>query len=98
MFIWDSANSSHIALHGISSEEAEQVISNDPLEIERQFRNGEARFVQLGETLSGRVLVVVITPRGDDLRVVTAFPADRQWRKFYSEQKELEDGEGNRDP
>lgn len=98
MFIWDSANIDHIALHAISTEEAEQVISNDPLDVERQFRNGETRFVHLGETLEGRVLFVVVTPRDKDLRVVTAFPADRHARKFYREQKELEDGEDNRDP
>lgn len=98
MFIWDSANSGHIALHGISTEEAEQVINNDSLEIERQFRNGETRFVQLGETLNARVLFVVITPRGDDLRVVTAFPANKQARQFYFQQKELNDAEADRDP
>ncbi len=98
MFVWDSANIDHIALHEISTEEAEQVINNDPLDIERQFRNGETRFVQLGETIKGRVLFVVVTLRGGNLRVVTAFPADRQARKFYSEQKELDNGEDNRDP
>ncbi len=98
MFIWDAANIDHIAEHGISTEEAEQVIDNDPLHIERQFRNGEPRVLHLGETLAGRILYVVVTQRGEDLRVVTGFPADRQSRQFYSEQKELGDGKGNRDP
>ena len=98
MFIWDSANIAHIAEHAISTEEAEQVISNDPLDIERQLRNGEARFVHLGETLHRRVLYVVITLRGDDLRVVTAFPANRKARAFYREQKELRDGEADQNP
>ena len=98
MFIWDAANISHIALHEVSTEEAEQVIDNDPLDIERQFRNGEERFVHLGETLAGRVLYVIVTPRGEDLRVVTAFPADRQSRKHYSEQKDFDDGKSDQDP
>ena len=72
MFIWDSANIDHIAAHAISTEEAEQVINNEPLDIERQFRNGETRFVHLGETLEGRVLFVIVTLRGENLRVVTA--------------------------
>jgi len=95
MFIWDSANIDHIALHAVSTEEAEQVIDNDPLDIERQFRNGESRFVHLGETLKGRVLFVVTSLRGEDVRVVTAFPANKQTRKYYIEQKELDDAEGN---
>ncbi len=98
MFLWDDGNINHIALHGISTNEAEEVINNDPLDIKRQFRNGETRFVHLGETLAGRILVVVVTSREADLRVVTAFPADRQARKFYSEQKDASDGEINRDP
>ena len=98
MFVWDTANINHIAFHEISTEEAEQVINNDPLDIERQFRNGEERSVHLGETLTGRVLYVIVTLRGENLRVVTAFPADRQSRKHYNEQKDLEDAKVNRDP
>ncbi len=98
MFIWDSFNTNHIALHAVSTEEAEQVINNNPFDVERQIRNGEVRFLYLGETLSGRILFVVVTQRGNDLRVVTAFAADRQARKFYTEQKELEDAKKNRNP
>ena len=44
MFIWDAENLSHIARHKISQEEAEQVIQNDPLDLERQILNGEGAF------------------------------------------------------
>lgn len=88
MFLWDKENTSHIARHHVSKDEAEQVIQNDPLDLERQIRNGEQRLLHLGETNAGRVLFVVVTLRDKMLRVVTAFPANRRARKFYAEQKQ----------
>lgn len=87
MFIWDHANIGHIALHSISPEEAEQVVENDPLDIERQRRNGEERVLHLGATFASRILYVVVTLRGNDFHVVTAFPADKQSRKFYLDKR-----------
>lgn len=43
MYDWDELNIGHIALHGITPGEAEQVIGNEPLDLEVQFRNGEKR-------------------------------------------------------
>ena len=88
MFHWDEENLSHISRHDVSKTEAEQVIQNDPLDLERQIRNGEPRILHLGETTTGRVLFVVVTLRNKMLRVVTAFPANRKARKFYAEQKQ----------
>jgi uncharacterized protein len=88
MFQWDQENLRHIARHHVSRVEAEQVIENIPLDLERQIRNGESRIFHLGETTTGRVLFVVVTVRNKMLRVVTAFPANRKARKFYAEQKQ----------
>ena len=88
MFVWDEANTAHIARHKNSREEAEKVIHNDPLDLDRQIHDGEERFVHLGETLAGRVLFVVVTERDDQLRVVTAFQADKKSRKFYQLKKD----------
>jgi uncharacterized DUF497 family protein len=98
MFLWDAANTAHIARHKISREEAEQVIQNDPLDLDRQIHDGEERFVHLGETLAGCVLFVVVTERDDQLRVVTAFPADRKSRRFYSLKKDAANAKGPKDP
>ena len=87
-FLWDASNIDHIARHDISPEEAEQVVENDPFDIARYLRNGEARLNQVGETDAGRVLVVVTTQRGEDTRVVTAHPADRDMRALYAQLKE----------
>jgi uncharacterized DUF497 family protein len=59
MFLWDKENLSPIARHEVSREEAEQVIENNPFDLERQIRNGEPRVLHLGETNAGRVLFVV---------------------------------------
>jgi uncharacterized DUF497 family protein len=87
MFQWDSANIAHIAEHGVTSDEAEQVVNNEPIELEFQSRNDEARIVMLGETDKRRVLVAVTTWRDELIRVVTAFPANRKMRAFYTAQK-----------
>ncbi len=60
LFDWDDENSTHIATHGVSCAEAEQVINNEPFDVELQTVNDEERFVQLGETNAGRIMVVVV--------------------------------------
>ena len=88
MFDWNEANISHIAEHGISPSEAEQVVLNNPLDLQFQLRNGEERIAQVGETDAGRILVVITTMRDDLIRVVTAFPAKERIRNVYLAQKE----------
>ena len=58
----------------ITPEEAEEVVLDDPLELgfDRTVE-GEDRWSYVGETIGGRVLQVVITMRGERIRVVTAF-------------------------
>ena len=93
LFSWDEANRSHIAEHGVSPEEAEQVILNDPVDLEVQIRNGEERTLQVGETNVGRILVVVTTWRDGSVRVITAFSANKKLRAFYESYRE-EEGDG----
>ncbi len=86
-FDWDDANRSHIAQHGIKPDEAEQVISNRPVDTKVQFRGGEERYLQVGETDAGRNLVVVTAWRGSKVREVTAFAANQRMRNFYEKHK-----------
>lgn len=97
-FDWDESNRNHISEHGISPEEAEQVIFNGPLGLEIQLRNGEERTVQVGETDAGRILVVITTWREGKIRVVTAFPAKKQVKEFYERQKGEDHVGGTEDP
>jgi uncharacterized protein len=83
LFDWDDENSSHIATHGVSCAEAEQVINNEPFDVELQTVKDEERFVQLGETNAGRIMVVVSTWRESLIRVITAFNAPKAMKDLY---------------
>ena len=82
-FEWDASNQSHIARHHVTPEEAEQVVSGGSLPLESEERGGEERHTELGETADGRLLIVVWTWRGRQIRVVTAFPANRKWHALW---------------
>ncbi len=86
-FDWDEHNRNHVSEHGVSPEEAEQVVFNEPLDLELQLRGGEERTVQVGETDADRILVVITTQRKGKIRIVTAFPAKKKLRDFYERQK-----------
>lgn len=86
-FDWDEANVGHIARHQVQPVEAEQVILNNPLDLGMEIIEGEERFVNLGATSLGRILLVVTTWREDRIRVVTAFaPIKRLVQFYYQEQ------------
>ena len=81
---WDDENIKHIAKHDIVPEEAEEALLRDPLDYDFDpDKNGEPRWAYLGETETGRILVVVITMRGDRARVVTAYDAERKDKVLY---------------
>jgi len=42
-FEWDEGNPSHLSRHDVTPEEAEQVVTRDPIVLEAQIRNGERR-------------------------------------------------------
>ena len=87
LFDWDDENRAHIAAHDVACAEAEQVINNEPFDIELQTVKGEERFAQLGETNTGRILVVVSTWRDTRIRVITAFDASKAMKQLYIVQK-----------
>jgi uncharacterized DUF497 family protein len=88
LFDWDDANISHIARHAVTPEEVEQVLLNDPPEVDFDpDENGEERWTYLGETAHGRILTVVITMRDAKMRVITAYDAEKQDKLLYLETK-----------
>lgn len=93
-FDWDDANIAHIAQHGVTPEEAEEALANDPLEMVFEIsEDGEEHWSYLGETAATRLLYLIITLRGERVRVVTAFDPPGQERSFYLKTKaELQDG------
>lgn len=90
VFSWDASNESHVARHGIAPSEVEEVLRSVPVQAGSDDRGGETRFRAIGETAAGRVLVVVYVERQGAIRPVTAFPANRQLRKWYAEERKTQ--------
>lgn len=74
----------NLAKHKVSFAHAEQVL-RDPnaVTIEDPDALGEQRFVTLGMDALGRILVVVYTPRGDCIRLISARKASRGEAEQY---------------
>jgi uncharacterized DUF497 family protein len=87
MFDWDRNNLRKVRAHRIRPEEAEEALLNDPIPVYEQDVEGERRFVYYGETNAGRFLTVVMTERGDRIRVVTAYGLDAGQRRDYIERR-----------
>lgn len=72
-FDWDpNKEAGNIAKHGISFTEAQQVFSDDYLELEDERVYGEERLRVIGRIRSEVVLVVVVTYRGPVTRIISA--------------------------
>lgn len=83
MFSWGRGNLRKIRAHRISREEAEQALLNDAIPIYEQDVEGEPRFIYYGETDARRLPAVVVTERGRQIRVVTAYDLDAQQKRDY---------------
>ena len=87
MFEWDRSNLRKIRAHQINKEEAEQALWNNPISICEQDVERERRFVYYGETNAGRLLAVIVTERGDNIRVITAYDLDAGQRRDYHQRR-----------
>lgn len=87
-FDWDEANVGHVARHRVQPDEAEQAVRNDPVDLGIEIVEGEERYLNLGATVEGRVLLVVTTWREDRIRVVTAFEPIKRLIQFYYQERE----------
>jgi uncharacterized protein len=70
--------------HGIRFSDAEAVLF-DPMALTREDLNaeGEQRFVSIGVDATGRLLVVVFTYHGEEIRLISARPATAKERECY---------------
>ena len=85
-FEWDSRKArSNLAKHGVGFQET-STIFGDPLSLtipDPEHSLSEERYITVGRAFSGKLLVVVHTERGDNIRIVSARRASRRERKFY---------------
>jgi len=88
-FEWDSEKArQNLSKHGVSFEEASTVF-DDPLSLtvpDRRHSVQERRFVIIGSSAAGRLLVVVHTDSGQTVRVISARSATKRERKEYEEE------------
>jgi uncharacterized DUF497 family protein len=87
-FEWDTNKARrNLGKHGVSFEESSSVFG-DPLSLtvpDPVHSKVEERFVTLGTSHRGNLLVVVHTERGDNIRIISARPASRRERRTYEE-------------
>ena len=85
-FEWDRAKAeANRRKHRVSFDEATTIFF-DPLSVtipDPDHSAGERRFVTMGISLNGRLLVVAHTERGSVLRLISARPASAVERKRY---------------
>ena len=74
-FEWDAAKAkTNFRTHGVRFEESRAVF-DDPYAItiaDHEAEPSEERFVSVGMGALGRVLIVVYTYRGDNIRIISA--------------------------
>jgi uncharacterized DUF497 family protein len=83
-FEWDEDKAAvNVRKHGIDFADAVGVF-NDPLAFSMPDDDpGEARWIGLGTDTLGRLLVVVYTFRGENIRIISARRATPSERKTY---------------
>ena len=87
-FEWDPDKAhSNLEKHGISFADAVEVLS-DPYAITIEDQTSEEqRHITIGLDAIGRILVVVYTWRGDNIRIISARKTTARERAQYEERK-----------
>jgi uncharacterized DUF497 family protein len=89
-FDWDGKNEKHLANHGIRRSDAEDVLSGNHILLEYQMEDDEQRWVAVGATRTGRILNIVFAVRGEAIRPITGWAADKETAALYLKQWGLE--------
>lgn len=87
-FSWDENKAaSNLSKHGVSFEEAKTVF-DDPLYLDFYDPNhsdDEERYLIVGESDRGRLLITAYTERGGSIRIISAREVTRNERAAYEE-------------
>jgi uncharacterized DUF497 family protein len=86
LITWDPDKAAaNLANHGVDFQDAATVFT-DPLSAtfpSEDHSESEARFITIGESTKGQLLVVAHTEEDDIIRIISARQATRQERRFY---------------
>jgi uncharacterized DUF497 family protein len=90
VFVWDEAKrKSNLEKHGLDFKDARLVYDNPNKCTYESARRDERRLLDLAfAVVKGRLLALVYTERGDDVRVISFRPASREEREQYEQDKE----------
>jgi uncharacterized DUF497 family protein len=87
-FEWDPNKATkNFTKHHVSFREAATVF-RDPLSItfdDPDHSDDEARFITIGSSIGGRILMVAHTDRNDRIRIISARETTRSEREFYEQ-------------
>ena len=87
-FEWDSEKAEdNFKKHQVSFEEATTIFS-DPLSLtipDLEHSIGEERYIDIGRSNNGLILIVVYSERDDNIRIINCRRATRRERRFYEE-------------
>ena len=84
MVRWDPAKAAaNLKKHGIDFADAETALNDERAITIPDRVHDEDRFVSIAMDALGRILVLVYTWRGDDLRLISARKATRAERRQY---------------
>jgi uncharacterized DUF497 family protein len=89
-FDWDAANIEKLwRRHGVTQAECEEVFfDNDKLiSYDSEHSYHEERYQALGRTAAGRLLFIVFTLRGGQLRAISARDMTRREQSTYAQQE-----------
>ena len=87
-FEWDANKARlNLAKHSISFEEASTIFGdiNSITVTDPVHSLSEERYLILGQSYKGKLMVVVHTERGENIWIISARPANRNERKTYEE-------------
>ena len=90
VFVWDEAKrKSNLVKHGLDFKDAHLVYEN-PDKCTYEARHiGECRLMDLAmAVVHGKLLTMIYTERGSDIRVISFRPASREEREQYEKDKE----------
>lgn len=88
-FAWDPRKAKkNLAKHGVSLDDAKTVFDDDLFLVfaDPDHSMEEKRFIIMGQSKQGRLLVVAYTQRSDTIRIISAREATRREREIYAEE------------
>jgi hypothetical protein len=88
-FEWDPEKANrNFAIHGVQFEEAATLFNTDPNSItllDSRQNFGEERYIEIGFSARGRLLVVVYTERAERIRIISARRPTLQEERRYDQ-------------